>query len=360
MSLSGAPAAPLWQPQPSVMSGLVFWLTALTIPGSHSCLKCSWDAMAVLREFKDRYLETKLRRDPELKTKLDSLLDNTVETLSYQPIDLEKYMGVIDEFTLGKLTTYFKRFVNQIIENDFEDGQLYNEVSQGIQRLLDTFKDLMPKFTKIYCSNECGRMLYTLISCYSCKTNQHSCYKNIQCGERRMQVELDEDLILDCALTWHKQSHGVKRYNFYRVVNGKKQLLASGPDPFLVKKEANINDTGSYQCEMLAPDGFPASQLDFQVVVLTSVRRTTWFPRPHTVGEGPLTLGVSSRAPPPQADWTVWIVIGSTGGLLIIIIVMFLCYYRRNNEEDDSSDEEEGESKNESGSESESSEMVEM
>ncbi|XP_062994194.1 izumo sperm-egg fusion protein 1 [Elgaria multicarinata webbii] len=335
------------------MSWLVFGLIALAITGSHSCLKCSQNAMVVLREFKDNYLETKLHRNLELRTKLRSLLDDAIEMLSLQPKDPKKFMGVIDEITLEKLTAYFKRSVNQIMENNFKDEQLYNEVMWNSQSWLNKFEEIMPKFTKIYCSNECGRMLYVLINCYSCETNYYSCYKDIRCGERRIRVEMDEDLILDCALRWHKLSHGVKRYNFYRMVNGKPQLMANSLDPFLVKKEANVNDTGRYQCEMLDPEGHPASRLNFQVVVLPSVRRTTWFPRPHATMEGPLVLGISSRAPPPQEDWTVWIVIGSTGALLFLIVVTFLCYYRRKNDnEDEEEDDDESESK--------SSELAEM
>lgn len=36
-------------------------------------------------------------------------------------------------------------------------------------------------------------------------------------AERKIVVEANEDLILDCALKWHKVSYGTKKYAFYRV-----------------------------------------------------------------------------------------------------------------------------------------------
>ncbi|XP_042331649.1 izumo sperm-egg fusion protein 1 [Sceloporus undulatus] len=338
------------------MSWLVFWLIAQMIAGSHSCLKCSKDAMALKDEFKNEFLERKLRAEPDLKKKLQELVDNTIEGLSHQRIDPEKYMAMIDETTLGILATHFKRSMNRIMENDFEDGQLFNEVNWSLQKLTTTFQEIMPAITKLHCSNECGVMMYVSINCFNCVTRSHSCNKGIYCGERRIQVEMDEDLILDCALRWHKASHGMKMYRFYRVVNGKQQVMTTGKDSFLVKKEANSNDTGRYRCEMLDPEGDPASRLEFHVVVLPPVGKTTWFTRPHiTMMEGSLALGVSSRAPPPQEDWTAWIVIGSTGGVLFLVVAGFVFYYRRKNKEDEEEDEEEDKE-----SESESSEMVEM
>ncbi|KAJ7314010.1 hypothetical protein JRQ81_005883 [Phrynocephalus forsythii] len=339
------------------MSWRVFWLITHIVIESQGCLKCSQDAMVVKREFRDHFLQRKLRRDPQLRAKLQELLDNAIESLSHQPIQMGKYMAVIDEPTLAKLAAYFKRSVYRIMENDFEDGQLFNEVMWSLQRLKVTFAQMLPKITKVVCSNECGRMFYVLINCFSCWTNSHSCDKNIQCGERRVQVEMDEDLILDCALTWHKASHGVKRYNFFRVVNGNQKMMASSTDSFLVKKEANINDTGRYRCEMLDPEGYPASRLEFQVVVLPSVKKTTWFTRPRsTTMEGPLALGISSRGPLPQEDWTAWIVIGSTGGLLVLTVVAFVCYYRYKKEEEDDDDDNDNDEEGDDESESESSE----
>ncbi|XP_053122397.1 izumo sperm-egg fusion protein 1 isoform X3 [Hemicordylus capensis] len=310
------------------MSWTVFWLIPLIVMRSHGCLKCSKDAMAILRDFNNRYLEKKLQRNPDLKTKLQKLTETAVEDLSLHPVHPQVYTGIIDEFSLEKLAAHFKRAVNQIMENEFEGGQLFNEVTWMLQNLVDTFKKLMPTFQKRFCSNEC---------------------------ERKVQVATDEDLILDCALKWHKASHGVKKYSFYRIVGGKERLMTSGLDAFLVKKEANANDTGKYRCKMLGVEGYIASQLDFQVVVLPGEGQVTWFPRPQTSRDGPLALGVSSRAPPPQADWTVWIVIGSTGGLFLLIIGGFIYFYRRNMKKEEKANEESDDE-----TESEMSELVEM
>ncbi|XP_070584662.1 izumo sperm-egg fusion protein 1 [Erythrolamprus reginae] len=363
------------------MSWLEFWLLlTMVIPGSQGCLKCSKEAMALQEQFKNTYLENKLRRDPELKKKLGQLLDNTMERLWQQPIHPKRYMGFIDEFTLKKLTAYFKRSLNQIKANNFEGEQLFNEMMWSLQKLMAYFNDIMPQIAKIFCSNECGRMTYEFILCGSCTTNQQTCTKDYICGERSVQVEMDEDLILDCALKWHKASHGVKIYRFYRMVDNEEVLMANGADSFLTKKEANMKDAGRYRCKMVDTTGYTSSQLDFQVVVLPPKENTTWFTHPPPLVphppplvphspplvlqpsslsptppssllspplltvKNPLTIGISSRAPPPEADWTAWKVSGITGGVLFFIVVAFLCYYRRmakkEEEEDDESDSE--------------------
>ncbi|XP_061447591.1 izumo sperm-egg fusion protein 1 [Rhineura floridana] len=340
------------------MPWLMFWLIAQIITESRGCLKCSQDAMAVVKEFKHNYLEKKLRRNPELKATLKAHLDHFLEELPHQRIDEKIYMGVIDEFSLVDLAANFKRCMKQIMENEFKDVQLHKKMTSCFQKLMTTFHELLPQVAKLYCSNECGMMSYVLTNCFSCITQTYTCTRKFRCGERRVKVEMDEDLILDCALEWHKFNHGAKRYSFFRIVNGKLKPMTSGMDPFLVKKEANVNDAGRYRCDMIDPHGSVSSQLDFQVQVVPSVGKTTWFPRPRNTTMGtprpPLVLGISSRAPPPQADWTVWIVIGSTAGLFVFIFLAFLFAYfcrKKNKEEEDDDDDE---------SESESSELVSM
>ncbi|XP_063159123.1 izumo sperm-egg fusion protein 1 [Candoia aspera] len=360
------------------MSWLESWLLTVVIMGSHGCLKCSKEAMALRTNFRNSYLEQKLQKDPQLKTKLQQLLDNVIQQLSNQPVDPQKYMGIIDELTLKKLTVYFKRSLNQIKENNFEDQQLFNEMMWSLQKLVTYFEEVMPQVTKLYCSNDCGRMVYVFISCFSCETNQQSCTKNYHCGERKILVETDGDLVLDCALKWHKASYGVKTYKFYRMVYNKEELMASSTDSYLIKKEVNMKDAGRYRCKMMDIEGYAASQLEFQVVVLPT-RQTTWFTRPPPLVpppsllssasllpiavENPLTLGISSRAPTPTADWTAWKVSGITGGVLFFIVAVFLCYYRhmaKKEEEEDEDDDDGEEDEDESDSDSDSSELVEM
>ncbi|XP_066486465.1 izumo sperm-egg fusion protein 1 [Tiliqua scincoides] len=335
------------------MSWLELWLIALVTTGSRGCLKCSQEGMAMVKDFRDNYLYKKLRRDSGLRTKLQKFMEDEIEQLPHYFLDKGTFKGIIDEFSLETLVAHFRRSLNQIKENEFEGEQLFNEVVWSVQNLQATFEKMLPSIQKIYCSNECGHMIYVLYSCFSCQINYYSCSKNFHCGERNIEVETDEDLILDCALTWHKASHGVKRYSFFRVLGNTEKLMTTGLDSFLVKKEANTSDTGRYRCKMLGAEGHTASQLDFRVEVVPAAGRTTWFRRPGlTTLDGPLTLGVSSRAPPPQEDWTAWIVIGVTGSLLLIFIGGFLYFYLRENKEEE---EEEG-----VGSESETkSELVE-
>ncbi|KAJ6653390.1 hypothetical protein lerEdw1_009291 [Lerista edwardsae] len=344
------------------MTWLELWLIALVATGSHGCLKCSKEGMAFLKDFRDHYLYKTLRRDSALRTKLQKFIDDEIEELPHDFLAAGKFKGIIGtathEFSLETLVAHLRRSLTLVKENEFEGEQLFNEVVWSFQNLRALFEKMLPSFQKIYCSNECdsfcaGHMIYVLVSCFSCQTNYYSCSKNFACGERNIEVEEDEDLILDCGLSWHKASHGVKTYSFFRMSGDAEKQMTSGLDSFLVKKEANANDTGKYRCKMLGAEGHAASQLDFQVKVVAPVGRTTWFPRPVTTSPWvSLTLGVSSRAPPPQEDWTAWIVIGVTAGLLVLLVGAFLCFYlhkAKKEEEEDSSCE----------TESKSSELVE-
>ncbi|XP_033024273.1 izumo sperm-egg fusion protein 1 [Lacerta agilis] len=315
------------------MPWLVFWLIAQDIAGSHGCLQCSADAMAAVREFKDTYLDKHLFWNPQLKAKLKEDLDKFLEELPHQEIDQKKYMAVIDEFSLSDLSAHFKRCLKQIMDNEVKEAQLHKEMDSCFQKLMTVFHELLPRVATCklcmawlnymdQCSNECGVMSYVLTNCFTCLVRTYTCNKKYRCGERRIQVEMDEDLVLDCALHWHKFSQSVKKYNFYQVVKGKLIPMRSSMDSFLVKKEVNVNDTGRYRCDMADSSGFVSSYLDFLVQVVPAVGKTTWFPRPsHTTMTVPLALGISSRAPPPQADFSVWIVIGGTGGLFVFIVL---------------------------------------
>ncbi|XP_025063567.1 izumo sperm-egg fusion protein 1 isoform X1 [Alligator sinensis] len=120
-------------------------------------------------------------------------------------------------------------------------------------------------FFAVYCLNKCGQLLQLLTDCKTCKTDIHTCSKDVHCGDRKLEVEEDEDLILDCALTWHHVSYGIKNYIFYRVWGHTEQHIVSGPDPFLVRKEVTVNDSGSYRCEMRDAKNMLCSQMQFQV-----------------------------------------------------------------------------------------------
>ncbi|XP_028558042.2 izumo sperm-egg fusion protein 1 isoform X1 [Podarcis muralis] len=338
------------------MPWLVFWLIAQDIAGSHGCLKCNANAMAVVKEFKDIYLDKHLFWNPQLKTKLKADLDNFLEELPHQKIDQKKYMAVIDDFSLADLGAHFKRCLKHIMENEVKEAQLPKEMDSCFQKTLTVFHELLPRVATYHCSNECGVMSYVLTHCFTCLVRTYTCNKKYRCGERRIQVEMDEDLVLDCALQWHKLSQSVKKYIFYRVVKGKLQPMSSSMDSFLVKKEVNVNDSGRYRCDMADLKGTVSSYLDFLVQVVPAVGKTTWFPRPsHTTMTVPLALGISSRAPPPQADFSVWIVIGGTGGLFVFIVLAFLfAYFRRKKGEEDEEDDDDDES------ESGSSELVAM
>ncbi|XP_039366994.1 izumo sperm-egg fusion protein 1 isoform X4 [Mauremys reevesii] len=283
------------------------WLALWVLggPGARGCLRCDPGSMRLLRELKGPYLGRQLRGEPGLRARLEALLERSLQGLAELPIGEQSYMGVIDEKTMGEAAAHFRRAVTRIMENDF----------------------------KVYCPNKCGRMVHQFIDCRACGTKIYSCNRDLRCGERRLQVQQDDDLILDCALTWHRASYGAKSYRFYRAVGGSEQVMVTGPDAFLVKKEAAANDSGRYRCEMLNTQGWVCSELRFQVTVTPLPGNSTPPPAPPLLG--PLTLPPPSRSPTPPGgpgDWTVWVIIGSSAGLVLLLIGGCTWLYRRQQE----------------------------
>ncbi|CAM4617786.1 izumo sperm-egg fusion protein 1 [Lepidochelys kempii] len=309
------------------------WLALWVLggPGGRGCLRCDPGSMRLLRELKGPYLVRQLRGDPDLRARLEALLERSLQGLAELPIGPQTYMGVIDEKTMGEAAAHFRRAVTRIMENDFKDGQLFNEVMWSLQELRETFTSLMARFQReVFCPNKCGRMVHQFIDCRACGTEIYSCNRDLRCGERRLQVQQEDDLILDCALTWHRASYGAKSYRFYRVVGGVEQVIVTGPDAFLVKKEATVKDSGHYRCEMLNTQGWVCSKLRFQVTVTPLLGNSTSPPLPPLLG--PLTLPPPPRSPTllgGPGDWTVWVIIGSSAGLVLLLLGGCACVYRR-------------------------------
>ncbi|XP_075771243.1 uncharacterized protein LOC112543922 isoform X4 [Pelodiscus sinensis] len=156
----------------------VVWLAlwALGIPGDRGCLQCDPGSMRLLRELTGTYLKQQLRGDPELRERLEALLQRSLKGLAELPIGTHTFMGVIDEKTMGEVAAHFRRAVTRIMENDFKDGQLFNEVMWSLQALKEAFTNLMAQFQRE------GRMVHQFIDCWACKTELFSCNRNLSCG----------------------------------------------------------------------------------------------------------------------------------------------------------------------------------
>uniref|UniRef100_A0A8C3FFS3 Izumo protein immunoglobulin domain-containing protein n=1 Tax=Chrysemys picta bellii TaxID=8478 RepID=A0A8C3FFS3_CHRPI len=178
--------------------GWALWLALWALGGSggRGCLRCDPGSMRLLRELKGPYLGQQLRGDPDLRARLEALLERSLQGLAELPIGEQSYMGVIGA-CLGPW--HCPVWCSQRTGCS-ADGQLFNEVMWSLQELRETFTTLMARFQR---EARGGGGLWALISG--------------SLAERRLRVQQDDDLILDCALTWHRASYGAKSYRFYRV-----------------------------------------------------------------------------------------------------------------------------------------------
>ncbi|XP_067170396.1 izumo sperm-egg fusion protein 1 [Apteryx mantelli] len=185
--------------------------------GAGGCLLCEPGAARALGALVGPYLARALPRQPELRARVAALLRSGLRGLAALPRHPATFMGVIDENTLHEASTHFRRTVGRVMEQNYQDERVFNELYWMLQEVKDHFEQLMRRFqSEAFCPNNCGRMEQVWIDCWSCNTSLFSCMRGLLCGERRLSVAEDEDLILDCGLAWHRAAHGTKTYIFYR------------------------------------------------------------------------------------------------------------------------------------------------
>uniref|UniRef100_A0A8C8SS98 Izumo protein immunoglobulin domain-containing protein n=1 Tax=Pelusios castaneus TaxID=367368 RepID=A0A8C8SS98_9SAUR len=218
--------APLWQAMAWAM-----WL-ALLVLGAQGCLRCDPGSMQLLQELKGPFLARQLPRDPDLRKRLGALLDHSLRELAELPIGPESYMGVI-----------------------------------GVQG------------SPLPCPFLCSPNTIGLQGGWPLTSGS--------LAERKLQVQQDEDLILDCALTWHQASYGTKSYSFYRVQCP--SLLMCSPRTLL---EVTVNDSGQYRCDMRNAKNWLGSRLSFQVTGEETKTQAEGRWKPGKAVEG--------MTPPPQ------------------------------------------------------------
>ncbi|XP_028930086.1 izumo sperm-egg fusion protein 1 isoform X3 [Ornithorhynchus anatinus] len=201
----------------SLSLSLLSWAPA---PGL-GCLWCDAGVEAEMRVLKKEYLPNHLQGLPDMRKKLGSRLEDAIRDLSKLPFSEDTYMGYIDEHTLNTASWGFLNELKRITESEVKDGQLVNQLLWLMQEQKSAFIRLISQFQKeAFCPNKCGRMLQTLIWCQKCKKQKYLCEKPPFCGERLIEIQEDEELILDCGLTWHSVSHGLTDYSFYRCLLG--------------------------------------------------------------------------------------------------------------------------------------------
>ncbi|XP_038608905.1 LOW QUALITY PROTEIN: izumo sperm-egg fusion protein 1 [Tachyglossus aculeatus] len=255
------------------------------------CLWCDAGVEAEMRMLRKEYLPNHLQGLPDMRKNLGSRLEDAVRDLSKLPFSEDTYMGYIDEHTLNTASWGFLNELKRIIESEVKDGQLVNQLLWLLQEQKSAFIRLISQFQKeAFCPNKCGRMLQTLIWCQKCKKQKYLCEKPPFCGERLIEIQEDEELILDCGLTWHSVSQGLTDYSFYRVwTNRTEQLLARSPDPFLRRPLVTMEDAGTYRCTLDTASREVATEMRYQVTV-TPTRREE---------EEEAGLGSASSGPQP-------------------------------------------------------------
>ncbi|XP_059009734.1 izumo sperm-egg fusion protein 1 isoform X1 [Mustela lutreola] len=246
---------------------LVAALASCLLP-ARACLMCSTKVVEALDSLEKDYLPDHLPAKSHgsfMKRVKDAVLD-----FKNLPIHEDSYMGVLDEPTLENASWSFLKDLKRITDSNVEGELFVKEMFWMLSLQKDTFARFAAQFQKeVFCPNQCGVMLQSLVWCNSCQRQVHACRKHPNCGERLVLVHEKEDMILNCELSWHRLSQGLTDYSFYRVWGQNSEtLLSEGKDPILTKTAVTADDAGVYRCSLGTVQSIPATVLRFRVTVL--------------------------------------------------------------------------------------------
>ncbi|XP_063798803.1 izumo sperm-egg fusion protein 1 isoform X2 [Pseudophryne corroboree] len=177
-----------------------------------------------------------------------------------------------------------------------------------------------------YCTSEKAcQDLQTGQSCTPCKNYIHFFNAALFCGERIMEVEEDEDLILDCRLMWHLKLEDQYQFAFYK--NSDQFPMKMSDDPFFVKKEMQMNDSDVYLCRTQLLSGIPVSIITYKVNVVN--RRTTraFKPRPTLPDIAPDIPHTAANVDIEETISTHAQIVTYVCGSFIIIVILSLSVY---------------------------------
>ncbi|XP_023603535.1 izumo sperm-egg fusion protein 1 isoform X2 [Myotis lucifugus] len=261
-----------------------------------------------------------------------------------------------DDDTLEKGTWSFLKELKRITDSDVKGELLVKELFWMLKQQKETFARHVSLFQKdALCPNKCGMMLQTLTWCNSCEKKVHACRKNLDCGERRVNVHEMEDMILDCELNWHHISEGLTDYTFYRVWKNKPEsMVYKGTAPTLTKTKANPSDAGTYRCQLNTVKNSPATIIRYHVRVLPKrvveeTPSTNIIPNPEDVTLDEVTWKPNKSAattiPPPSPSSAaqsptvenmlrsllVGLLIWGFVVLIASIVILMLCYWSEKN-----------------------------
>ncbi|XP_036163078.1 izumo sperm-egg fusion protein 1 [Myotis myotis] len=323
------------------------------------CLWCDQRVVEALKSLETDYLPDHL--GAEHHKHLMEKLENAVKDFKNLELeDDESFLEVVDDATLEKGTWSFLKELKRITDSDVKGELLVKELFWMLKQQKETFGRHVSLFQKdALCPNKCGMMLQTLTWCDSCEKKLHACRKNMDCGERRVNVHEMEDMILDCELNWHHISEGLTDYTFYRVWKNKSEsMVYKGTAPTLTKTRATPSDAGIYRCQLDTVKNSPATIIRYHVRVLpkrvveetpstniipnpedVTLDEVTWTPNKSATTIPPPPSSPSSAAQSPQSPTVENMLRSLLVGLLIwgfvvliaSIVILMLCYWSEKN-----------------------------
>nr|XP_020859107.1 izumo sperm-egg fusion protein 1 isoform X5 [Phascolarctos cinereus] len=250
--------------------GFVVLALALSQRRAWGCLLCDPAVVAGLRDLEQNYLPSHMDLDPQALQTLVNRLEETMQQFSDLPVEENAYQGVIDEPTLSKASWAFLKELRRIRDSSLRDDFLLKELTWTLHMQKEQFIRLAVKFQReSLCPNKCGFMLQTLIWCHGCEKQVHSCQKSYDCGAQSVRVTENDDLVLDCELSWHKAAEGLTDYRFYRVwPNGSEILVSQSQESTLTKPMVSLEDSGVYRCILgTIREHSPATVITYHVKV---------------------------------------------------------------------------------------------
>ncbi|MEE6483174.1 hypothetical protein FKM82_013458 [Ascaphus truei] len=153
----------------------------------------------------------------------------------------------------------------------------------------------------------------------------------INCGERKIEVAEDEDVIFDCNLVWHGKLEGPFSYIFKKKITTKTVQLSDTEEPIVVKKSVRLIDSGTYICSTVLKPDTVVSEIQYNVKVTQMKGPKVYKPRPTLGFMKPIIPHIPSE---PDVEQMITlraqlVILFASAGIVIFIAGISAYMFRR-------------------------------
>ncbi|KAI2661464.1 Izumo sperm-egg fusion protein 1 [Labeo rohita] len=170
--------------------------------------------------------------------------------------------------------------LKQIIEHAYVNFRDTSRLSRGVidpTTLYRARTEYQSEFKRHWKEDRTGLLYQRVMNCTSCQYGLFTCMSAtppLDCGERHVEADEGEEVVLDCFLPWHALVVGQTEYHYSWHPREKNLSLAGEYEELVVTEESKIvlnqlkvNEEGTYRCLLQDQIGTALSRMYFKLKV---------------------------------------------------------------------------------------------